>query len=86
MAVVSARIVQALLTVQVMPKGLQRCGIEGLEGESRAVCPAREAVHASQQVLDTVWLIPTHFQPVREPIEGGDPQGRNGIAPASEVF
>src|SRR5262249_30499036 len=71
MPVVATGIVQAPLAVQVMPKGCKRLPIQGLDGEPSMVCPAREAVHPSQEVEDTVRLISTRFQPVRELFEVG---------------
>jgi hypothetical protein len=53
--------VEALRGVQVMSKGLDRLLTQTLDGKPRAVCPAREAVHASQEVQDAIWLVPTRF-------------------------
>src|SRR5215470_5607082 len=71
MTVVTTGIVQAPCAVQVMPKGRKRLPIQGLDGQPSMVCPAREAVHPSQEVEDTVRLISTRFQPVCELFEVG---------------
>jgi hypothetical protein len=53
--------VEALCGVQVLSKGLDRLLTQALDGKPSAVCPAREAVHASQQVQDAIWLVPMRF-------------------------
>lgn len=62
---------QALLAVQVIPKCRKRFRIQGWERKPSVVCPAREAVDASQQGVDAIWVIPTRFQPVCESIKVG---------------
>jgi hypothetical protein len=71
MTIVATGIVEALYGVQVLSKGLDRFLTQALDGKPHVVCPAREAVHASQEVKDAIGLVPTRFEPLREPIEMG---------------
>lgn len=67
----STGLVEAWRGVQVLPTGLDHFPTHALDGQPRAVCPTREAVHASQEVPDAIWLIPTRVSPLRAPIAMG---------------